>query len=201
MANFSNYSKLQIITSRQGDLGSDATIGGTTVSSLLTITGAATAGSIVTILGTAVTNLITEDPTAIGSNIDRDFTATPITGLTVTDNTDGTLLFTWDEATFVGTIPSLDPTIVVEDGVTYTFSAYADTRDAPAVLMKHSEYEDSETGMSAAIAALYALVLSSPSTDASQLQRIKLDDTNITLVTTPITANITGQAYTAYISP
>lgn len=200
MANFSNFSKVQLLVSRQQGLGSDNAPGGTTVSSLLSISGVAVSGSTFDLLGYSITTDFNDIDSDIAIKVDDFISAENTVGLTLS-RSGSTILFTWDEATFIGTIPSLDPAIVVEDGVLYDFSNFADTRDAPRLVMKHSEYEDSQAGMDAATATMYALILDSPPTDTVQLQRLRLDDSSFQLVKTNITEALPGELYPEYISP
>jgi len=65
-------------------------------------------------------------------------------------------------------------------------------------VLKHSEYEDSESGLKLATAAMYDLVADSPSSDSAQLQRVMLSSNDLELVTTNITGKVVGKDYRAY---
>lgn len=189
MANFKNFTKLQIIVERT-DLGDDSNVGGDLIYTV-SITGAAIAGETLEILGVPVTTVALDSATVVASK--AAIAIDVVTGLTATSLA-GVLTVTLDN-TFVGSDPTfITPT--VSDGVTYVYTS-VDNRDSTSIL-KHSEYEDTETGLILATSAMYTLVAASAVTDVAQLQRIMLSSSDTELITTDITAQVVGKDYTSY---
>ncbi len=188
MANFTNFTKLQLIVERT-PTGDDGELGGDLVETI-TFTGTATASGTFTVLGqgTAITIGDTSDVVA-------GLVATTLDGLVgVTAVAVGSVV----TATY--TSLATDPVVttpVVNLGVTAVI-VEEDNRDGIPFTMKHSEYEDSETGLQLATEAMYTLVAASPESDSIQMQRIKLSDSDAVLVTDDITLQVLGKNYSPY---
>lgn len=188
MANFTNFTKLQLIVERT-DLGADISVGGNFIVTA-TLSGTATASDDVIFLGETTAVLIGETPSQVATKMKVVFDA--LTGVTSTV-LGNSLVITYDATS---TIPTVPGTPEVSNGITATY-VVTDNRDTITVL-KHSEYEDSESGLVLATAAMYSLVAASALTDSVQLQRIKLSDSDTTLITDDITLKVIGKNYQNY---
>ena len=176
MANFQNYSKLQLIVAR------------TSSTVALTVSGSATAGETISILGNDITTTAADDAATIAGNIVTVLDA--VTGISASAAA-GVVTVVYDADTYVGTISFTAPDQVVSDDVTYDYVMVVND-------LKHSEYSDDAAGLSLATEAMYDLVLSSANTDTVQIQKLALNDTATTLVATEITAAVVGTNYTVY---
>lgn len=189
MANFTNFTKLQLIVDRTPP-GADGVIGGNLIVAY-TITGSPTADANTTILNTNIPVLISDTTNQSAVKIQAGLNA--VVGLTAT--------ISGDIVTVEFTDNSLSPTdlvnTLVSNGLTCTPVA-TDNRDGPVIQMKHSEYEDSESGLQLATVAMYSLVAASAATDSIQMQRIKLSDSSTSLVTDDITQKVVGKNYQNY---
>lgn len=189
MANFTNFTKLQLIVDRTPP-GADGTIGGNLIVAY-TITGSPTADANATILNTNIPVLISDTTNQSAVKIQAGLNA--VVGLTAT--------ISGDIVTVEFTDNSLSPTdlvnSLVSNGLTCTPSA-TDNRDGTVIQMKHTEYEDSESGLKLATEAMYNLVAASPATDSIQLQRIMLSSSHTALQTNDITAKVVGKDYQPY---
>ncbi len=189
MANFTNYTKLQLIVDRTPP-GADGILGGNLLIAY-TITNTPTADANMVLLGTNIAVLIADTVNQVANKIQVGLDA--VVGLTAT--------ILGDVVTVEFTDDSLSPldlvTPIVSNGITATPLA-TDNRDGDVVQMKHSEYEDSESGLKLATVAMYSLVAASPATDSIQLQRIMLSSSHTALQTNDITAMVVGKDYQPY---
>ena len=187
MANFKNFTKLQLIVERT-NLGADSAVGGDYVVTS-TVTGTPTADANMALLGQSIPVLIADTTEQVATKIAAVFDAL----LGVTSSALGTVVTINYGA--LSTIPTL-ASPEVSNGITNSYGA-VDNRDT-SVFLKHSEYEDTEAGLILATAAMYSLVAASALTDKVQMQRIKLSDSDTTLVTDDVTLQVTGKNYQAY---
>ena len=199
MANFMNYSKLQLVVERTTPqvLGDDMAAGGG-VKLEISLAGAATSGETLNILGVAVTTAANDTATQAAVKVATALTA--ITGITSTSAAE-VVSVEFVFPTYQGTYPDEEPTEHAGDNITYTYSVYEDNRDlaaTPAIVMKHSEFEDTESGLALATVAMYTLTAASPATDVIQMQRIMLSAGSTALDTTNITQPVAGKNYTPY---
>lgn len=188
MANFTNFTKLQLIVERT-DLGLDGITGGNYIITIALV-GTLTSDGDVVFLGETTAALQADTTTQVAAKMKAVFDL--LTGVTSLVSGDS-LVITYDDTATVPTLPEFPE---VSNGVTGTYSAI-DNRDT-SIFLKHSEYEDSEAGLKLATEAMYSLVAASALTDATQLQRIKLSDSDATLITEDITLQVVGKNYKPY---
>lgn len=141
-------------------------------------------------LGEPTAVLIGETPFQVATKMKVVFDL--LTGVTSFVN-GNSLVITYDATSTIPTIPTIPE---VSNGITATYTS-VDNRDT-LTLLKHSEYDDSESGLKLATTALYDLVAASALTDSAQLQRIKLSDSDATLITEDITLKVVGKNYKPY---
>lgn len=187
MANFTNFTKLQLIVERT-DLGADSALEGDYVVTTALV-GTATATDDVVMLGQTTPVLIGETASQVATKMKAVFDlVTGVTSVVLGDS----LVITYDNTATLPLVPDFE----ISNGITGTHTI-TDNRDTLS-LLKHSEYEDSEAGLKLATEAMYSLVAASALTDSVQLQRIKLSDSDTTLITDDITLKVVGKNYQNY---
>lgn len=197
MANFSNYSKIQLLVNRAERVLGDG-------SALITLTGVgglSAEGAEFILAGLHnVPIYVFEADTPITSAPFFIPDLNAIVGLTATDQEDGTILLAYDN-TFAGELPTENYSEAIT-GMTLTVTNVVDNYGdvTPATTMIHSAYIDSDEGIEAATAAMYELILKEPLADSFQLLRIKLIDTTDDVVTTSITGTISGKAFKEFVA-
>lgn len=197
MANFTNFTKLQLIVDRT-DLGTDGIVGGDYIVTITIPAGEQPTSDTTphTILGI---NYQPSSAMTLDGKLDALAAAihTSSVGLTASKvNQQVVVVYDLDHLTtpYTGTIPTDFTTPI--GGINYVFDIQ-DQRDV-VTTMKHSEYEDSESGLKLATEAMYSLVAASAKSDTVQLQRIMLSDSDVELVTTDITGKVVGKDYQNY---
>ena len=191
MANFTNYSKLQLIVERTS-LGTDEALGGE-VTETITLSGLVATGSPFIKLGVTTALVVGDTASVAAGKIRVALGAAGLVGVVIS-GADDKVIITYGST--ASNVPTEQGDLIVSDGVTYTY-LYVDNRDTVTIL-KHSEYDDTESGLSLATVAMYTLVAASPVTDTTQLQRIMLNASSSDLLTTDITSKVTGKSYQAW---
>lgn len=193
MANFTTFSKLHIIVSRDND-GDDNTPGGYyTINT--NIVGTSTADFTLTILGIGIPVTLGDTGSTIVSNVISAFNNLGpgvSASVSIKANTIADIAF---EDAEVYPFPT-NLTSSSSNGIQVNYSV-SDNRDS-LVTMKHSEYDDTVDGLAVATSSMFALITESPSTDVIQLQRVSLDNINPTLQIENLTQQVIGKDYITY---
>lgn len=188
MANFTNYTKLQLIVERT-DLGADELLGGN-LGIDITFSGTTSAAGNINILGNPVAIDIGDTAAIVAGKVSSALTALP----NIVSTVDGEVVtLIYSDMPYPTSVPT-EPEISL--GITREYEV-TDDRDS-VTLLKHSEYEDSESGLKLATEAMYTLVAASSALDTIQMQRVMLSDSDGQLLTTNITQKVVGKNYKPY---